>query len=212
MRSRVEGNVQVEAIVAEVLRRLTSESATPATRLQLSEAVVSLEQIEQIPNAIQEIVVSPTSVVTPSARDAIRQRGLRVEGAALHSSTEPVARRTPASRKKQPIRLTVDSTDATVESGIRAQVQRRGVKLCPKSKHGVVVSDKPATAAWNAQKSGWFPVVVNRLSDIGRFAGQAPIDCWVCDSSMMNFMATVNAIVTVANLPAFVGETLKEAT
>ena len=202
--SLVPSGVRVEQIVAEVLRRLELTGASAEASFQLPAGVVSLEQIEQIPSGVTEVSVSPQSVLTPSARDALRERGLRIQCAGSTSPSEASSNSKSQRRQNQPIRLSVILSDPSVESGLVAQVQRRGVTVCPKADRHVVVADAPATAAWNARRSGLFPMVVNRLSDITRFSAQAPVDCWVLDSTAMNFMAVVNAIVAAAGVADFV--------
>ena len=70
----------IERIVQEVIRRLISAGhpvagSKPST-LTIEERVVSLATIEGRLEGIQQLVVPPKAVVTPSVKDELRQKNI----------------------------------------------------------------------------------------------------------------------------------------
>ena len=76
---------QVEWIVVEVLRRLgvaegkpRSATAGSAGELRLTERVVTLRSIEGRLAGVTRVVVSARAVITPAARDELKQRTIEL--------------------------------------------------------------------------------------------------------------------------------------
>lgn len=97
----VDANL-VSQIVAEVLRRLPNEaSALPTNKesrqqesseLKITKKLLTQEDIEQLPPTVDSICLLRGCVITPSAKDAIRQRGLMVtyQVSRLGESSQPL--------------------------------------------------------------------------------------------------------------------------
>jgi hypothetical protein len=76
---------QIEWIVVEVLRRLgvaggenTSGPAAMAGELRLTESVVTMRSIEGRLTGVARVVVPRRAVVTPAAKDELRQRSIEL--------------------------------------------------------------------------------------------------------------------------------------
>lgn len=84
----------IQALVAEVIRRITAgqgmappPSASPATSVSpselfsghsIAERVITLASIERIPDGVRQVAAVATAVITPSAADRARERGITV--------------------------------------------------------------------------------------------------------------------------------------
>jgi hypothetical protein len=84
---RVMGSPDIDQLVAEILadlhiggEPLPVETAVQAAKhsVFLADRVVSLAAIQDISTSVDELVVTPKTVITPSARDEIRKRRLAV--------------------------------------------------------------------------------------------------------------------------------------
>ncbi|MHB8971053.1 MAG: hypothetical protein ACYC3X_23620 [Pirellulaceae bacterium] len=117
--------IHLEWLVAEVIRRLQklaevpeSSSAPPAAPpaertardLVLDTRVVTLAAIERQLANVQRVLVRPGAVVTPSVKDDLRKRHIRLE-----FSTEPVVTSDKAAEE-----LTVARCTRTTEAGLAA--------------------------------------------------------------------------------------------
>jgi hypothetical protein len=91
----------VERIVREVLARLTAgdqkpaKSETPDTSaIRLVGRVISLADVKQLPADAHEILVSSDALITPAARDELRERGVQIVRGQQNSTTNTTARST----------------------------------------------------------------------------------------------------------------------
>ena len=73
---------QIERIVQEVIRRLTSAGHTigvrSATELAVDDRVISLAKIEGRLSGVSQLVVRKKAVVTPSVKDELRQKNIEI--------------------------------------------------------------------------------------------------------------------------------------
>src|SRR3954451_10677790 len=93
-------NRQIDAIVQAVLERLgrsagaqsAKAAAVPVANpgeLTITDSVVSAKCLEGKLNNIQKVVVSARAVITPSARDLLRDKNVSITRALKTSSTSP---------------------------------------------------------------------------------------------------------------------------
>jgi hypothetical protein len=88
--------IEIEQVVREVLLRL----ATPATssapkaiptktnnQLRLTKTVVTLTDLQGQLTGIQELILPPRAVITPAARDLLREQGVAITYAAKNIAT-----------------------------------------------------------------------------------------------------------------------------
>ncbi len=75
---------EIERIVQEVLRRLSamthssSDSSPVPTTLSLTTRVVTVAELNGKLEGIKQITVAQRAVVTPAARDYLRERGVQL--------------------------------------------------------------------------------------------------------------------------------------
>lgn len=87
----------MERIVQAVLRRLPADAlsrgASTSGELRLSERVVSVEALRDLPRGTKHIVISPRAIVTPAAKDLLKAQGVSVrrEAAGAASAANGVA-------------------------------------------------------------------------------------------------------------------------
>lgn len=89
----------VERIVREVLARLTVADKTPAKPEQpvasatsLVGRVISLADVTQLPAGAREIQVSSDALITPAAKDELRDRGVQIVRGQTNSTTKTTER------------------------------------------------------------------------------------------------------------------------
>jgi hypothetical protein len=74
----------IERVVQEVLRRLTAMTPSPLgpavaqTTLSLAARLVTVAELDGKLQGIQRLEVLPRAVVTPAARDYLRDRGVQL--------------------------------------------------------------------------------------------------------------------------------------
>jgi hypothetical protein len=120
---------QVELIVQRVLAHLgTPGNRAPATSgstsgppdsaapkgVQISEVVVTQAILAETINSAKQVRISPTAILTPSARDFIHNRGIEV-------IREPSSRRTTSSIRWQIIATVATPAVATAVEGLKAR-------------------------------------------------------------------------------------------
>jgi len=84
--STSQNDVQVERIVREVMARLAKDRShaidPPRTdcppRIELDQTLVTLNLLEDRLDGISELALKPRAVITPAARDFIKQKNVRV--------------------------------------------------------------------------------------------------------------------------------------
>jgi len=96
-------------------------SGRPDAR-QLTSAVVCQEEIDRLPSDIKAIAVAPRAVVTPAARDRLRERGIQMTRG--DAPTSEVA--TEVSNKPNK-KLYVAATGGRCPDAISAAIGRRGI-------------------------------------------------------------------------------------
>jgi len=75
-------DAEIERIVQEVIRRLMSlgvrVGSSPMSALTIEDRVITLSTIEGQLEGIQQVIVQPKAVVTPSVRDELRQKKIEL--------------------------------------------------------------------------------------------------------------------------------------
>jgi hypothetical protein len=90
----------VERIVREVLARLTATEKTPAklettaatTAIGLVGRVISLADVKRLPADAREVQVSTGALITPAAKDELRERGVQIVRGEQNSTTKTTER------------------------------------------------------------------------------------------------------------------------
>ncbi len=82
--------LEIERLVREVLAQLAPVSApTSTTELWLEQAVVTMRDLEHRLAKVQSIVVPPRAVLTPAARDYLREQGVGIRESASTPAVPP---------------------------------------------------------------------------------------------------------------------------
>lgn len=165
----------VRAIVAEVLRRLgaapggarptavAAEAPTAAAHAALPGRVISVAMLEKLPVGTARVTVEPAAVITPSARDHARDRGISIERA-TGSGGQPATPRIPfvvahaecggegaaraaAVARKVPAATQLPATGlADVVAALALHASRDGAR-------GILLTGRPAVATVLANRS-----------------------------------------------------------
>jgi len=112
---------EIERLVREVLAQLAPTTAPPApgaTELWLEQSVVSVQDLEGRLAQVQQIVVPAKAIITPAARDVLRERGIDVRRA-----SEMVTK--PSQQRTMLLGVAATRFDPTA---VITQLRRRGVQ------------------------------------------------------------------------------------
>ncbi len=72
----------IEKIVQEVIRRLKAETAAEAAQKSLPpprKVIAEADVLEAVKRGDRAILAAPRAIITPLARDMLREKGVRVE-------------------------------------------------------------------------------------------------------------------------------------
>lgn len=176
----------IQALVAEVIRRIragqasaavampaatvSAADADPATAFTIAERVITLASIERVPARIREVAAVATAVITPSAADRARERGLRiVRGGAAGVAVPPrpfviaqAACRGDASARTASIARAVPGAQQLPASGLADVLAALAGHASRDGARGVLLSAKPALAVVLANRSASLRAVTGR--------------------------------------------------
>ncbi len=185
----------VAAVVREVVARLRA-AKTPhpgkETAVAIQDRIVTAETIVQIKGTPAEVTIPARAVITPSARDEAKQRGIKLSRIAAVSKSP---RREPAITTDEKIRIT-DAAQPERAIAVAAQIAKRGVTALAGE---IVLSETPAADVYHRSVvGGGRAVMINSLGDVDRFAAELNPDVWVLDMARINFITAVNVVVRIA--------------
>jgi len=231
----------VRHLVSEVLRRLTlardkpeeqtatlpgSAASTPPTAParetpaaaagpRLCSAVISLAALEKLPVGTSRVIVPPTAVITPSARDHARDKGLLIDRA--FAPSEPAWIRGPflvaqaecgpdAATRAAAIVRVVPAAAHLPASGIADVVAALALRASRDGARGVLLAGRPALAAALANRSTSLRAVTARdPAALAAAATECNANLLVVDPASFPAAAIVRLAVDLATQPA--GET-----
>lgn len=175
----------VRAIVAEVLRRLHREPAAPppasrpvgsvaadsgSTAVAVSGRVVTLAMLESLPPGTRRVVLEANAVITPSARDHAREKGLALDrlatGAAAPSRGPFLVAHAEcggdAAARAAGIVRGVPGASQLPASGLADVVAALAVHASRDAARGILLAGRPALAAAVANRSASLRAVTAR--------------------------------------------------
>lgn len=187
-------DIDIESIVRLVLDRMEIPVSL------LGEKVVTAATVAQLDTRTRQVRLLPNAILTPSAKDELRGRGIVV-----HRAPASVVNRD-ATPPPIPARLVVSEDTASskpMASVVVSQLLRRGITATLDSNvspTGVTchLSDKPAAGLMRFIGAGHATVLISRLEDVERFADEAQPRIFMIDLGHMNLASVVNAAVRVA--------------
>jgi hypothetical protein len=177
----------IQALVAEVIRRITSGqpmAATPSASTATSgpsaviptvpsipERVVTLASIERLPDGVRQVAAVATAVITPSAADRARERGITiVRGAA--SAAAPAAARpfliaqaacgSHASARAATIARAIPAAQQLPASGLADVIKALAGHASRDAARGILLTGKPAVAVVIANRAASLRAVTAR--------------------------------------------------
>jgi hypothetical protein len=181
----------VRAIVAEVLRRISAapasvrpaappttsqpaaSAATPAAAgVFLPGRVIAVAMLEKLPGGTSRVTVEATAVITPSARDHARDKGLAIERATA-TGNQPVAATVPflvahadcdgeAVTRAAAIARAVPNAAQLPATGLADVVTALALHASRDGARGILLTGKPAIACVLANRSASLRAVTAR--------------------------------------------------
>jgi hypothetical protein len=170
--------VAVQALVAEVIRRIRAAAPAAAVALAPKAAatsapaspgavsvpgrVITLSQLERLPAGTRAVVVDAKAVVTPSARDYARDEGLTVmRGGAAATAAAPArpfvvaqaACRGDASARAAAIARALPSAQQLPASGLADVITALAAHASRDGARGILLTGRPAVALVLANRS-----------------------------------------------------------
>jgi hypothetical protein len=215
---------EIEQIVRRVLEQLLAEArgastSEPATvrpgELVVSDRLVSLASLPKDLSGVQRLSVDPRAVVTPSARDRLRQANIALirekSGAASAIAVDPTAS-TP-NPSSSPIPPILVAGQAVWYRALSRGVCPRQTKLLPAAvddasalrsaasglreghRAAVVVAAAPHALCWQAARDEKLrPAVVGDWSQWPDIVAQVPANLLLVSSQRWNAASTANLI------------------
>lgn len=169
----------VQALVAEVIRRITAgqarASTAPATAAPtpahaIPERVVTLASIERIPQGVRHVAAVATAVITPSAADRARERGITIVRGSQPSPSTPTrpfviaqaACRGDASARAAAIARAIPGAQHLPASGLADVVAALAGHASRDAARGILLTGKPAVAVVLANRAASLRAVMAR--------------------------------------------------
>lgn len=178
----------IQALVAEVVRRIQAgqdaapRSAAPpvpaaatakpgaAAGVAIAERVITLASIERVPAGVHAVSAVANAVITPSAADRARERGIKIvrgEPATPAVASRPfviaqAACRSDASARTSAIARAIPGAQQLPSSGLADVVAALAGHASRDAARGVLLTSKPAVAVVLANRSASLRAVTGR--------------------------------------------------
>lgn len=221
---------EIERIVREVLSSMAASplaSATadsnqtiaiaPSSSVSLRESVIGLEALRGVPSGITAIQVSSKAVVTPAARDWLRDRGVAItrggENAAKPSvaatSTVVAPQANPSGATVLPRLFIAGAVDwlpglskqlCSKQTKVAERVADdasvvRAIAVAIRSGHrsGLALVDAPYSALWQSARDDLLrPAVVSQWSDLVEIFREVPVNMLIVPSKRWGIAGAAN--------------------
>ncbi len=221
---------EIERIVREVLKSMAASPLAPALAntnqsianthpdpVSLRESVIGLEALRGIPSGSTLIQVSSKAVVTPAARDWLRERGVAIaRGGAI--ATKPAVA-TASTVTAQPENTSVStSMPRLFIAGAVDWLPGLSKQLCPKQtkvadrvaddasvvraiavairsghRSGLALVDAPHSALWQSARDDMLrPAVVSQWSDLAEIFREVPVNLLIVPSKRWGVAGAAN--------------------
>lgn len=221
---------EIERIVREVLKSMAAPQSIPATAnatpstasaqytpISLRESVIGLEALRAIPSGAALIQVSSKAVVTPAAKDWLRERGMAIARGgeiATQTSNASIAAALPSA-------AALSSAAALPRLFIAGAVDwlpGLSKQLCPKQtkvadrvaddasvvraiavavrsgyRSGLALVDAPHSALWQSARDDMLrPAVVSQWSDLADIFREVPVNLLIVPSKRWGVAGAAN--------------------
>ena len=181
-------SAEVERIVREVLERLRGEEngATIAARKQpakdqaslaLSGRVIAIADLAGRLDGVQVVVVPRMAIVTPAARDLLRERGVTLASRASPAETRTAVRltlgvaetRCDAAELVRSVREDGVEVEQLARSGLASVVEELANQIARGGRLGLLLTDNPLAALCRANRHrGVRAATGNNVLEVGR--------------------------------------------
>lgn len=176
----------VQALVAEVIRRITAgqaasrgpaaastAAAAPAVTsaaATIPERVVTVASIERIPAGVRQVAAVPTAVITPSAADRARERGITIVRGSPMAAAAPTrpffiaqaACRGDVATRAAAIARAIPAAQSLPASGLADVIAALAGHASRDAARGILLTSRPAVAAVLANRSASLRAVTAR--------------------------------------------------
>ena len=193
-------SVNIDEIVRQVLARLNStaetsystQTATSTTQNQttsaaLTEKIITSRRIHELSKKTSQIFVSPTAIITPSARDDARSRNIEIQ----RTVQLPEGQQT----DQQKIEI-IDYAQPERAHAVKQQLAFRGIT---NGTGKIVLTETPAKEVhFQCARNNEVAVMIGSFNDIQRFSDEITPTVWVLDMQRLTFSAVVNAVAQIS--------------
>lgn len=167
------------------------------TSLSFDGGVCSLNDVKAIGGSIKILQLSSRTVITPAARDELRQRGVVVTKSAVKAKSGSKNAKPQAGTRAIKLQRDGNVADHLFEA-LQKQLRSRGIRLCSEASVEVILSSRPATTAHQRTGKDRCVVAINRIDDVRRFMVELSPNTFVLDVAYMHLIALANAIAIIS--------------
>ena len=198
-------SINIAEIVRQVLARLDSTAetkhSTQVTKTQvknsttqkqttsaaLTEKIITSRTIQELSKQTSQIFVSPTAIITPSARDDARSRNIEIQRTVqLPEGQQP---------DQQKIEI-IDYAQPERAHAVKQQLAFRGIT---NGNGKIVLTETPAKEVhFQCARNNEVAVMIGSFDDIQRFSDEITPTVWVLDMQRLTFSAVVNAVAQIS--------------
>jgi hypothetical protein len=186
-----------------------SDSKTDRTAAAVDDRVISSNTIAGLAGGITELFVDGAAVITPSAHDEARARGITINRGERIVSTASPATASPSTKPHatKPHATTshaapsegptvIDRVTPDRAAAIVRQLAGRGIRHCSAK---IVLSDTPAKDLYDqCVREGEVAAMVGSIAEVQRFARELDVTTWVLDMKRLSLIAAVNVASQIA--------------
>lgn len=192
--------INIAEIVRQVLARLDSTAQTKdstqvantTTQKQMTSAaltgkIITSRTIQELSKQTSQIFVSPTAIITPSARDDARSRNIEIQRTVqLPEGQQP---------DQQKIEI-IDYAQPERAQTVKQQLAFRGIT---NGTGKIVLTETPAKEVhFQCARNNEVAVMIRSFDDIQRFSDEITPTVWVLDMQRLTFSAMVNAVAQIS--------------
>ncbi len=193
-------SINIAEIVRQVLARLDSAADTnqstqiansitqkQTTSAALPEKIITSRTIQELSKQTSQIFVSPTAIITPSARDDARSRNIEIQRTVqLPEGQQP---------DQQKIEI-IDYAQPERAHAVKQQLAFRGIT---NGTGKIVLTETPAKEVhFQCARNNEVAVMIGSFDDIQRFSDEITPTVWVLDMQRLTFSAVVNAVAQIS--------------
>ena len=209
VKTNLPDRLAIEKIVRQVLARLNGaggnsdqltpkagstlpvpaeSSKTSRTASYLADRVITADKITRLPKHILVTLICNDAVITPSAIDEAKTRGIEINRVQRTEQRNPSV--------QECVDWIMDKEQPERGNAVANQLKKRGINT-PMSR--IVLSDTPAKELdQQIRVRGEVAAVVGSIEEAKRFSLELDVTTWVFDMQRLNLIAAVNVASVIA--------------